>query len=111
MVRMLPENAAAAVEQDPVKFLGRVGTGYGCSGFRGERRKNGDSVLADLWLGVLKLSVSEKPYLGEGDHAVGLDLSCDTLVEGLLVLLDAVCGVLGGDGDNGNREGHSLCVD
>ena len=54
--------------------------------------------------------ITEVTYLGGADHEVGLNLSCYTLEEGLLMLLDGVGGVLGRDGDNGYREGDCLCV-
>ena len=111
MAWVLSENAVAAVEQHPVELFGRVGASYGCGGFRVECRKDSDTVLTVLQLGVPELSVSEELYLGGGDHGVGLDLSCDALEEGLLVLLDSVGGGLGGDEDTGNRKRDCLCVD
>ena len=111
MARVLPENAAAAVEQDLVELFGGVITSYGYGWFREERLKDGNSVLAVLWLGVPKLSVSEEPYLGGRDHRVGLNLSCNALEEGLLVLWDSVGGVLGGDRDTSYCEGDFLSTD
>ena len=94
-----------------MELFGGVGACYYCSWFQRESCKNGGAVLAVLWLGVLELAVSEEANLSGGNQGVCLDLSCDALEKGFLVLLKRVSGVLGGDWDPCNCEGTCWCVD